>query len=126
MGYQEYYEKDVLNTPHLKFIEIADSGKTKKYEVRTIHIALENPESLLGHIYWYGSWRKYCFFPEGNTVFDDRCHKQIDIFMLLCKREWKAGRKGVTDTNKICSTCMALSELREDCDDCHGTGLVSK
>ena len=126
MGYHDYYQKDILNTPHLKFIEIADSGRTKKYEVRTIHIPLEHPDSLLGHIAWYGSWRKYCFFPEGGTVFDDRCHKQIDMFMFLCKIEWKAGNRGITNTGQVCSVCMTLGEFRESCEDCKGTGLVSR
>jgi hypothetical protein len=34
----------------------------------------------LGKIVWYGAWRKYCFFPLGETVFDKACLRDIANF----------------------------------------------
>jgi len=31
----------------------------------------------IGGIQWYAPWRKYCFFPSENTVFELHCLKDI-------------------------------------------------
>jgi len=119
MGYGGY-EKSILNTPHLQFIVEKDTGKTMVYSVRTTHIS--NPEmSKLGVIKWYGSWRKYCYFPLGDTVYDDRCMTQIIHFMNLCKIAWKEGRKGVNPDDVVCQKCLGFGVLLPSCEDCHGT-----
>lgn len=124
MGYMGY-EKSIMNTPHLEFIEEKDTGKTKVYSVRTRHI--HDPElSKLGEIKWYGSWRKYCFFPLGDTVFDDRCMSQIIHFANLCKIAWKEGRRGVSPEDELCVLCMIHGAIQEKCQECNGTGIVPK
>jgi hypothetical protein len=35
----------------------------------------------LGIIQWYAPWRKYCFFPIGNTIWDMACLAEITQFM---------------------------------------------
>lgn len=61
---------------YLNFEEILSPGKTKRYHVTS----LSNGTGL-GFIAWYNSWRKYCFFPTEETVFDSGCLKEITGFM---------------------------------------------
>ena len=35
----------------------------------------------IGSIRWYGKWRHYCFFPQSETVFSDRCLLAISDFV---------------------------------------------
>lgn len=35
----------------------------------------------LGVIKWYAPWRKYCFFPANDTLFDIQCCAQLSKFL---------------------------------------------
>ena len=37
--------------------------------------------SIIARIRWYGSWRQYCFFPEGETVWSDGCLTDVQQFI---------------------------------------------
>jgi len=65
-----------MSAKHIRFRLIKRKTKTNVYSVR-------NKESgvLLGKIEWYGSWRKYCFFPSDDTVYDRRCMRDINNFI---------------------------------------------
>ena len=39
-------------------------------------------ETLLGTIKWYAQWRKYGFYPEAKTVFEDTCLEDIKQFCI--------------------------------------------
>ena len=43
----------------------------------------------LGEVRWYASWRRYCFFPNEGTVFEQDCLRMIAAF---CQRETRAHR----------------------------------
>lgn len=53
------------------------SGKTN------IWIVIGN-DIELGRIGFFGRWRKYCFYPSVNTLFDHLCLIEIADF---CKKE---------------------------------------
>ena len=56
----------------------SSSGLTDIYEV-----TVNNSTSLftiLGRIAWKGTWRKYCFYPSDDTVFDAQCLQKILLF----------------------------------------------
>jgi len=53
------------------------SGKTK------IWIVIGNGIEL-GRIAFFGRWRKYCFYPSVNTLFDNLCLTEIAVF---CKEQ---------------------------------------
>lgn len=40
----------------------------------------------LGEIKWNSSWRKYCFYPIDETVFDSKCLMDITSFMNVLNR----------------------------------------
>jgi hypothetical protein len=39
--------------------------------------------SALGEVRFYGAWRKYCFFPYPNSLYDPDCLKTIAEFCAL-------------------------------------------
>ena len=51
-------------------IRSSDSGKTVIYDVF-------NADVNLGEVRWHGPWRKYCFYPKDNRLFDRSCLMEI-------------------------------------------------
>ena len=43
--------------------------------------SMSNSDIKLGEIKWFGAWRQYCFYPEGNTIFDRKCLTYINSFL---------------------------------------------
>ncbi len=62
------------------------SGKTKVWNVVNPIKAL-----ILGNIKWYGAWRKYCFCPNDDTIFDPDCLDEIASFMRKETLDHKRG-----------------------------------
>lgn len=61
--------------------DIKEGRKTPVFHI------LDNDDEEIGVIKWYGSWRKYCFFPNGETLWDSNC--LISITYLLVKLNQK-------------------------------------
>lgn len=60
----------------------------KDYFTITKHIVLKRKTPIyyifsklsatcIGTIKWYGAWRKFCFFPENETIWDTKCLLQL-------------------------------------------------
>ena len=64
-----------INQLILKFDELADTGKTKVWGICGLN------ETNLGVIEWYAPWRRYCFFPHEDMLFDISCLTQVVSFM---------------------------------------------
>jgi hypothetical protein len=58
----------------LRFDLEHDTGKTKKWSVH-------GGAGELGSISWYASWRRYCFSPDGYTIWDRDCLTEIVAFI---------------------------------------------
>lgn len=69
----EYFEVNYLTD--------SKTGKTKVFEV----LALDC-EIILGYIKWYGAWRKYVFYPEANTLYDNKCMIEL---ARICEEKTK-------------------------------------
>jgi hypothetical protein len=54
----------------------------------------------LGLIKWYAPWRKYSYFPNLNTVYEQVCLREIAEFCEIETRKRKEKNKNV-DTKKI-------------------------
>ncbi len=67
----------IMNYLTLVLIGTSDSGKTKVYDVVNRQNAI-----TVGQIKWFGRFRKYCFFPVDNMVFDATCLTAISEFLL--------------------------------------------
>lgn len=58
-------------------LEFKESGLSKTWLVIGNNIEL-------GQISFFGRWRKYCFYPNSDTLFDHLCLAEIASF---CKSE---------------------------------------
>lgn len=45
--------------------------------------------ATLGVIKWFGSWRKYSFFPSDSTIFEQDCLRDIANFIEEKTKEYK-------------------------------------
>lgn len=50
--------------------------KTSKWDVLN-----KTTGEMLGVIYWYSPWRKYCFHAREDILFDTKCLNQISKFI---------------------------------------------
>ena len=93
----ELYQTSVMsnwilaaNNDYFSIIEERVNGrKTPIY-----HICSKRSKDEIGQIKWYGAWRKYCFFPNGETIWDNKCLEKIMDFLqelntLVSKRTAK-------------------------------------
>ena len=67
---------------------------TKIVEVKRktpIYYVFEYNTNCIGEIKWYGPWRKFCFYPDKDTIWDSKCLMQIveqlDIINLKYKEK---------------------------------------
>lgn len=67
--------------------ETIEKRKTPIYHI----FSWDGPE--LGVIKWYQSWRKYCFYPNGDTIWDRSCIVSVIKFMDKLNEEHKENLK---------------------------------
>jgi len=70
------FDYESFDSKWIKFYCTHDTGKTKTWVI----IPNDGGEKL-GHIKWYAQWRKYCFFPQPNCVFETDCLDDITRFI---------------------------------------------
>lgn len=63
---------------YLKFAELSQV-KPRKTKVWNVYATVSGV--VLGQIRWFGRWRKYCFYPNPNTIWDNRCLMTILVFL---------------------------------------------
>ena len=66
-----------MNRSNITFAEIEKKPKTSVYSVDSV-----SSGERLGIVKWYGPWRKYCFLPEDETLWDHSCLESVKIFMI--------------------------------------------
>lgn len=71
---------------------ISDSGKTELWIVRTASSGQEGSRAI-ADVRWYAPWRCYAFLPGRQTVFEERCLKEIALFLRLLNAAHKGLRK---------------------------------
>lgn len=71
----------------LKFVEgpPSKSGRTK-----TWWVVQKQNDIHLGWIGWWGSWRRYAFYPKADTVYEEKCLAQIAEFIIAKTKEHRA------------------------------------
>ena len=50
--------------------------------------------NFLGDIRWFAKWRRYCFFPYNNTVWDIKCLRDVQEQLERINIEYKSGGVG--------------------------------
>jgi len=79
----------------MKWIKIVEQNvlpdmKTKAWGVFTNDAIAD----CLGMIRWYSKWRKYCFFPSDDTVFEQECLRDIASFIEEKTKDHKRNLHG--------------------------------
>lgn len=60
-----------MKPPPIDYIELPNDGKrTKRWQVMC-------RDHLLGFVKWHSPWRRYCFFPQTDTLYDCDCMMTI-------------------------------------------------
>jgi len=54
---------------------------TAKLKTRVFLVLNKTSDDFLGYVKWYAPWRRYCFLPYTNLVFDAGCLTDISNFL---------------------------------------------
>lgn len=46
----------------------------------------------LGLVKWNGAWRRYAFYPDNDTFWDQSCLVEVSAFLIKVNREWRQQR----------------------------------
>ena len=60
----------------LRFGVLPKKGITGRWEITSVL-----NDAPLGVVKWHAQWRRYCFFPAGDTLFDAGCLEEIQDFI---------------------------------------------
>ena len=67
----------VMRNKYITIIERIISGrKTPIYTLMSNY-----SESEIAQIRWFPKWRKYCFYPNDDTVYDEKCLRTIQSYL---------------------------------------------
>ena len=66
------------------------SGKTKIWVVYSKKDEVPFSDLWIGQVKWMSSWRKYAFFPEQDTVYEQDCLRDLAQF---CEDQNKAHKE---------------------------------
>lgn len=71
-----------------EFLEFQEwEGFSKIHVTRKFSVISKCSKECLGKVMWYQSWRHYCFFPLGCSVYSDRCLVEISEFVKRLNEE---------------------------------------
>lgn len=68
----------------VRFLRASDTGKTGVFEVVN-----RRTNYSCGEIRWYGGFRKYCFFPASDTLFDSDGMRFIEAALIAMNENHK-------------------------------------
>lgn len=97
-----------MTSTYIKFVlVVSKSGATKTVEVRS----KRQDSIVLGVVKWFPTWRKYCFFPNQSTIYDEGCMRDIQSFLLLLNEQH---RREVSQRKQLNQPEPLLLEGSED------------
>lgn len=64
-----------------KWLEIRSNGQSTSGKTFVFGVYTKPAGEFLGVIRWYGAWRKYAFFPETQTLYEQDCLRDIAQFL---------------------------------------------
>ncbi len=74
-----------------KYIDFEEvPGAAPKTKWWTVNV--KDCYETIGQVHWYGPWRKYCFFPEFDTVYEEVCLRDIAQFCQEKTAEHRAAK----------------------------------
>jgi len=111
---------------HITFRNLGKMNGSRGYQRKTnIYEVLEKGggvSALLGTIKWFGRWRKYCFYPVENTIYEETCLRDISQFIEEETKAHRASGKKV----KACGHCKHPDHPQGDCEErvCDAAGDI--
>jgi hypothetical protein len=83
---------------HIYFRNLGHLNGSGGYQRKTnIYDVLTKDNVKLGEIRWFGRWRKYCFFPWTDTLYEETCLRDISQFI---EEETKSQRESAAAKRK--------------------------
>ena len=76
---------------YVEFVHTPEAGRKT-----TVWAVTAKDGSYLGRVSWFGRWRKYCFFPAPDCVFEETCLREIAQFIVDRTKEHRAGKVSTT------------------------------
>jgi hypothetical protein len=73
-----------------KWIKFKPLDQEKRITKRWQVLAIQG-ETELGIVSWYSGWRRYCFFPNPQTLYEQDCLRDIATF---CEEETTTHKNG--------------------------------
>lgn len=86
-------DKEIIQ---LTYITIHKQSKENNKKTDTYLVNSESND-IIGKIKWYVAWRKYCFFPEEDTVYENKCLEEISNILIELTKNYKERKKTMTD-----------------------------
>ena len=71
----------------MAMLEVAQLPKVEGRKTDRWLVQSKSQGSFLGSIGWFALWRQYCFFPNGNTVYNAGCLSDIQAFITARMKE---------------------------------------
>jgi len=68
---------DTNEPKYISFVEQTNPGKLTKI----FYVMTKDGSTLLGMVKWETGWRKYVWYPQGDTLFDAGCLDDIRKFL---------------------------------------------
>lgn len=75
----------------MTYIEVRDEWPSKSGKTMIWPILTKEGKKAIGHVAWFGRWRKYAFFSNG--VFEEVCLREIADFIEQRTREHKRNER---------------------------------
>lgn len=64
-----------------KYLAFSKTGETAKTKIFGVYSTAPPYSDKVGEVRWHWPWRKYCFFTNGGTIFDNNCLQEITNFL---------------------------------------------
>jgi hypothetical protein len=74
---------EIENYKWIQFQVIRNTSRTQVWQVA----ARDFGPTILGEVMWFAKWRKYAFFPENDTVFEQDCLRDLATFCQARNKE---------------------------------------
>lgn len=84
----KYIKLDYYSQYFMVIEQVSVGKKTHTYLIFT-----KDDRTAIGAIRWHGAWRKYCFFPEGTSVWDSTCLNDVIKFLSKVNKQYKEFKK---------------------------------
>jgi hypothetical protein len=76
----------------MSYLIFKDAGTSESGLTRKWAATATDSSTILGVVKWFAQWRKYCFFPYDNSLFDAGCLVELAEF---CKHQNDVRRQDV-------------------------------